>query len=100
MAPSLSLTDLIKMAHKGGHGVCTGTVAAVGEENCVDPDGLLGLERRQRGRDILTHEFAHLVMDIGLDHDGRGMIKAQYEASKNLWEPAYASNNHKVSVRV
>lgn len=68
-----------------------GLHASCGEEN------LLGLpsDRHAGGSDICIHEFAHTVMDIGLDDALRKSIEAQYgrATSAGLWSGRYAATN-------
>lgn len=52
-----------------------GTQASCGEENLVDLDS----DPRYRGRDILVHEFAHCLMDVGLPKSARRQIVETFE---------------------
>ena len=64
--------------------------ASCGEEN------LLKLPNdRYQGNDICIHEFAHTLMNFGLDSVIRNKIHIQYKASigKGLWKGAYAATN-------
>jgi len=74
-----------------------GTQASCGEENLLGVD----VDPRYRNRDILSHEFAHTLMDIGLPPAARTAIEACFESSvvqKGLWlqpsgKRAYAGTN-------
>jgi len=69
-----------------------GLFASCGEEN------LLRLPKdRYLGRDICLHEFAHTLMDYGLDNAIRARIEDQYHSSKarGLWQTMYAGSNSK-----
>lgn len=68
-----------------------GIHASCGEEN------LLKLrEDRYRGGDIMSHEFAHTILNYGLSQDLREKVIAQYRRSleQGLWRPGYASSNY------
>ncbi len=61
-----------------------GLNASVGEENLLTPDD----DPRYAGRDILTHEFAHTLMDYGLPPRLRDEIEAGFARSvgeRGLW---------------
>src|SRR3984957_13305094 len=68
-----------------------GLYSSCGEEN------LLGLssDRYRGGSDICAHEFAHAVMDFGLDDALRKTIEEQYRRaiSAGLWNGLYAATN-------
>lgn len=67
-----------------------GLYSSCGEEN------LLGLPSdRYRGSDICVHEFAHTVMNFGLDNTLRRSIEGQYSRAKSggLWNGLYAATN-------
>jgi hypothetical protein len=68
-----------------------GLYSSCGEEN------LLGLpsDRYAGGSDICVHEFAHAVMDIGLDDALRTSIEEQQRRaiSAGLWSGRYAATN-------
>jgi hypothetical protein len=67
-----------------------GLLASCGEEN------LLGLAPdRYQGRDICTHEFAHAVYAIGMDHATRRSFDERYAAAKEqgLWRGLFAETN-------
>jgi hypothetical protein len=68
-----------------------GLYASCGEEN------LLGLpnDRYAGGSDICVHEFAHDIMDYGLDSVLNAKIKAQWQRTVALgyWKGAYAASN-------
>ena len=74
-----------------------GLQASVGEENLVSNDH----DPKYAGRDIVTHEFAHTLMDYGLSQATRTAIEATYNHSvirEGLWRrpdgsPAYAATN-------
>jgi hypothetical protein len=73
---------------RGVGGVC----ASCGEEN------LLRLKKdRYFGRDICLHEFAHTVMEYGLDDALRAKIERQYHLSlaDGRWKTMYAGTNPK-----
>lgn len=67
-----------------------GRLASCGEENLLHLKG-----DRYFDRDICVHEFAHTLMEFGLDSELRKHIKAQYQRSKKagLWPGCYALNN-------
>jgi hypothetical protein len=66
--------------------------------SCGEED-LLGLpsDRYAGGSDICMHEFAHAVMDLGLDDALRKTIEEQYRraTSAGLWSGRYAATNPK-----
>jgi hypothetical protein len=68
-----------------------GLYSSCGEEN------LLGLpsDRYRGGSDICVHEFAHGVMNVGLDDALRKDIEEQYRRAKSagLWNGLYAATN-------
>jgi alpha-glucosidase len=67
-----------------------GLLTSCGEEN------LLRLEKdRYRGRDILVHEFAHCIRNIGLPKKMVARFNEQYQRSldNGLWKGAYAATN-------
>jgi 3-methyladenine DNA glycosylase AlkD len=67
-----------------------GLLASCGEEN------LLRLEEdRYRGRDICRHEFAHTLLESGVEAGVRARFHAQRERSlaAGLWNKAYAGSN-------
>jgi hypothetical protein len=68
-----------------------GLYSSCGEEN------LLGLpsDRYRGGSDICVHEFAHAVMNVGLDDALRASIEDQYRRAKSagLWNGLYAATN-------
>jgi len=68
-----------------------GLYSSCGEEN------LLGLpsDRYRGGSDICVHEFAHAVMDFGLDDALRKNIEQQYTRARSagLWNGLYAATN-------
>ncbi len=67
-----------------------GRFASCGEENLLHLEG-----DRYFDRDICVHEFAHTILEFGLDAALRKRVKAQYQNSKNaqLWNGCYALNN-------
>jgi hypothetical protein len=68
-----------------------GIYSSCGEENLL---GLRG-DRYRGGSDICTHEFAHDVMNFGLDPSATAKIVDQYKRStgQGLWKKAYAALN-------
>ena len=61
-----------------------GVQSSCGEENLLDLDS----DPRYSGRDILTHEFAHCLMDVGLPKAARDAIFATFETAvlvKGRW---------------
>jgi hypothetical protein len=74
-----------------------GVQSSCGEENLIDLDS----DPRYAGRDILTHEFAHCIMDVGLPRAVRDEILATHQRSvdKGRWQradgkgAAYAGSN-------
>lgn len=56
-----------------------GVLSSCGEENLLDLDS----DPRYAGRDILTHEFAHCVMDVGLPPSLVAEIRQTWEKSVN-----------------
>jgi len=70
-----------------------GLYASCGEEN------LLGLpsDRYRGGSDICVHEFAHTVMEFGLDDALRASVAEQYRraTSAGRWNGLYAATNAK-----
>lgn len=79
------ITDIDKRTRGMG-----GIYASCGEEN------LLKLPSdRYAGYDICVHEFAHTMMDFGLDSNLRNKIVDQYKAAINLglWKGVYAATN-------
>jgi len=70
-----------------------GLLSSCGEENILHLTG----DRYGDGSDICIHEFAHAIMDYGLDAEQRLAIKEQYarSLSAGLWQNAYAAVNAK-----
>ena len=75
-----------------------GVQSSCGEENLIDLDS----DPRYAGRDILTHEFAHCIMDVGLPRAVRDEIVATHKRSveaEGRWKRAdgkgvaYAGSN-------
>lgn len=68
-----------------------GLYTSCGEENLLQLPG----DRYGGGSDICIHEFAHAIMDFGLDEQAAQKIVAQYKktVAKGLWRKAYASIN-------
>ena len=61
-----------------------GLICSCGEENLVEHD----TDPRYAGRDVLTHEFAHTLMDYGLPRTTRAAIVEAFERStitRGLW---------------
>lgn len=81
-----TMTDVDKRTRGMG-----GLYASCGEENLLK----LTNDRYTGGYDICLHEFAHTLMDFGLDSVLRSKIGVQYRSSisKGLWKGAYASTN-------
>ena len=68
-----------------------GRQASCGEEN------LLKLKKdRYRGRDICRHEFAHTILNHGMDPLSVKMVKDQYAKSiaEGKWKNCYAASNY------
>lgn len=57
-----------------------GLQASCGEENLVSHDA----DPRYGGRDTLTHEFAHVIMDYGLGQGARAAITEAFETSTSV----------------
>ena len=75
-----------------------GVQSSCGEENLIDLDS----DPRYAGRDILTHEFAHCIMDVGLPRAVRDEIVATHKRAvetEGRWKRAdgkgvaYAGSN-------
>ena len=73
-----------------------GLNSSCGEENLIDLDS----DPRYAGRDILTHEFAHCIMDVGLPASLRTEIRRTHARAveAGLWtredgSRAYAGSN-------
>ncbi|WP_214073053.1 hypothetical protein [Mucilaginibacter sp. dw_454] len=68
-----------------------GIYTSCGEENLLNLPG----DRYAGGSDICIHEFAHNIMDYGLDDGLKAKIKDQYHKAiaKGLWKDAYAAIN-------
>lgn len=73
-----------------------GVSCSCGEENLLCHD----VDPRYKGRDVLTHEFAHTLMDFGLAPSTRAAIVHTYHISRSrgLWRrpdgsPAYAASS-------
>ena len=67
-----------------------GVQSSCGEENLLDLD----TDPRYAGRDILTHEFAHCVMDVGLPPKLQSAIRETYAEAveaKGRWTRADGS---------
>lgn len=81
-----AMTDIDKRTRGMG-----GVWASCGEENLLHLPG----DRYAGGYDICIHEFAHTLMDFGLDSALRKKIVCQYHASiiQGLWKGAYAAAN-------
>ena len=92
--PLLSAEQLTTDERTRGLG---GLQASCGEENLLGLD----VDPRYAGRDILTHEFAHCLMDYGLPSAAREAIVEGFERSvgqRGLWRrpdgsKAYAATN-------
>jgi len=70
-----------------------GLLSSCGEENILHLAG----DRYGDGSDICIHEFAHAIMDHGIDAEQRLEIQQQYakSLSAGLWHNAYAATNAK-----
>ncbi len=70
-----------------------GLFSSCGEENILHLAG----DRYGDGSDVCVHEFAHAIMDHGIEPQQRQQINEQYETAKSagLWENAYAATNAK-----
>jgi hypothetical protein len=68
-----------------------GLFASCGEENLLNLPG----DRYSDGNDICIHEFAHTLMDYGLDSTLRFKINQFFERAKGsgIWKNAYAVSN-------
>ena len=75
-----------------------GVQSSCGEENLIDLDA----DPRYAGRDILTHEFAHCIMDVGLPRALQDEIRATHRRAvetEGRWQRAdgkgvaYAGSN-------
>ena len=68
-----------------------GLYASCGEENLLD----LPSDRYRGGSDICVHEFAHTVMEFGLDDALRSDVAEQYRRATGagLWSRLYAATN-------
>lgn len=68
-----------------------GIYTSCGEENLLNLPG----DRYAGGSDICIHEFAHNIMNYGLDDGLKKKIKEQYQRAtgKGLWKDAYAAVN-------
>lgn len=70
-----------------------GLLSSCGEENILHLPG----DRYGDGYDVCIHEFAHAIMDYGIDPEKRRQINDQYarSVSDGLWRNAYAATNAK-----
>ena len=70
-----------------------GLLSSCGEENILHLPG----DRYGDGSDVCVHEFAHAIMDYGLDAAERRQINEHYARamSAGLWRNAYAATNAK-----
>jgi hypothetical protein len=70
-----------------------GLLSSCGEENILHLPG----DRYGDGYDVCIHEFAHAIMDYGIDAEQRRQINGQYARSvaAGLWRNAYAATNAK-----
>jgi hypothetical protein len=70
-----------------------GLFSSCGEENILHLPG----DRYGDGSDVCIHEFAHAIMDYGIDAEQRREINDQYARSMSagLWRNAYAATNAK-----
>ena len=70
-----------------------GLLSSCGEENILHLPG----DRYGDGSDVCVHEFAHAIMDYGVDAAQRRQIREQYARamSAGLWRNAYAATNAK-----
>ena len=70
-----------------------GLLSSCGEENILHLPG----DRYGDGSDTCIHEFAHAIMDYGIDGEQRRQICDQYAKaiSAGLWRSAYADTNAK-----
>ncbi|MEO7215348.1 hypothetical protein [Mucilaginibacter sp.] len=68
-----------------------GLLASCGEENLLTLPG----DRYGGGSDICFHEFAHTIMNYGLDNALREKIIARHKQAlaEGLWKGAYAGSN-------
>jgi hypothetical protein len=68
-----------------------GRLCSCGEENILRLPG----DRYGGGSDICIHEFAHAVMNYGIDAEQRQLIDDQYARAMaaGLWRNAYAATN-------
>lgn len=68
-----------------------GLYASCGEENLLD----LPCDRYWGNAGIMVHEFAHTIMNNGMDKLLRNKIKKQYYNAlrKGLWQDTYAATN-------
>ena len=80
------VTDIDKRTRGMG-----GLYASCGEENLLQ----LSSDRYYGGSDICIHEFAHTIMNYGLDDAVRLKIQSRYNnaLAKGLWKNAYAASN-------
>jgi len=64
---------------------------------CCPEENLLGFmtDRGYENYDVCAHEFAHVVMDFGLDQSIRDKIRIQYHKSisRGLWKGQYTATN-------
>lgn len=81
-----TVTDIDKRTRGVG-----GLYASCGEENLLQ----LPADRYAGGWDICIHEFAHTIMNYGLDEQLQQKIHQQYKLSiaAGLWKGAYAESN-------
>ena len=70
-----------------------GLLSSCGEENILHLPG----DRYGDGSDVCIHEFAHAIMDYGIDTQQRRQIVDQYTKAMaaGLWQNAYAATNAK-----
>ena len=70
-----------------------GLLSSCGEENLLHLPG----DRYGDGSDTCIHEFAHAIMDYGIDPEQRRQIGDQFARSMSagLWRNAYAATNAK-----
>jgi hypothetical protein len=70
-----------------------GLLSSCGEENILHLPG----DRYGDGSDTCIHEFAHAIMDYGIDADQRRQINEQYQTAMTagLWRDSYAATNAK-----
>jgi hypothetical protein len=70
-----------------------GFYASCGEENLLKYERNAAVPDRYEGRDICVHEFAHTILNFGVDDATRGAFVERHTKASPLWATTYADKN-------